>query len=154
MKTVNRVNKDRYYLNIAKAVSERSTCLKRQYGCVIVSNDEIISTGYNGSPRGDINCCDTGKCSRLDKPHNSGDYGECKSVHAEQNAIISASRRDMVGATMYLWGSEVTQPKNTVPQFEQFGPFRATIDKPEPCPICARMIKNAGIAKVVTVSSL
>lgn len=127
-----RISKNLYYLHIAKAVSERSTCLKRQYGAVIVKNDEIIATGYNGAPRGEENCCDLGVCKRMDKPHNSGDYADCHSVHAEQNAIISASRRDMLGATLYLWGGENGK----------------AIDA-EPCPICARLIKNAGIDTVI-----
>ena len=131
---INRPTKHEYYLGIAKAVCKRSTCLKRRYGCVIVNNDEIIATGYNGNPRGMTNCCDTGKCLRLNKPHNSGDYSDCHSVHAEQNAMLSASRRDMIGATMYLYG-------------EEYG----TQIKAEPCPICARMIANSGIARVVVM---
>ncbi len=127
-----RPSKDKYYLGIAKAVCKRSTCLKRKYGCVIVNNDEIIATGYNGNPRNMTNCCDIGKCLRLDKPHNSGDYSDCHSVHAEQNAMLSASRREMIGATMYLYGEE-----NGV-----------EIDA-RPCPICGRMIANSGIVKIV-----
>ena len=128
-----RPSKDMYYLGIAKAVSKRSTCLKRQYGAVIVNNDEIISTGYNGNPRGLNNCIDLGFCSRLDKPHNSGDYSDCGSVHAEQNAMLSASRKDMLGATLYLYGEE--DGKSIIA---------------EPCPICQRMIINAGIKHVVS----
>ena len=127
-----RPTKDQYYMNIAKAVCKRSTCLKRKYGCVIVNNDEIIATGYNGNPRGMTNCCDTGKCLRLNKPHNTGDYSDCHSVHAEQNAMLSASRRDMIGAIMYLYGEE----------------FGAEIEA-KPCPICGRMIANSGIIKIV-----
>jgi len=127
-----RPDKITYYLDIARAVSERSTCLKRQYGAVIVKNDEIIATGYNGAPRGEDNCCDLGVCKRMDKPHNSGDYVDCHSVHAEQNAIISASRRDMLGATLYLWSGENGKAVDA-----------------EPCPICARLIKNAGIDTVI-----
>lgn len=127
-----RMCKDLYYLNIAKTVSMRSTCLKRQYGAVIVKNDEIISTGYNGSPRGEENCCDRGKCSRMDVPHNSGDYSDCHSVHAEMNAIISAPRSEMLGATLYLYGREGD-----------------TAVRSKPCPICERLIKNAGIISVI-----
>ena len=127
-----RPSKDSYYLDIAKAVCARSTCLKRKYGCVIVNNDEIIATGYNGNPRGMTNCCDIGKCMRIDKPHNSGDYSDCHSVHAEQNAMLSTSRRDMIGATMYLYGEENGVQVNAVP-----------------CPICTRMIANSGITRVV-----
>lgn len=130
-----RLSKDEYYINIAKAVSKRSTCLKRQYGAVIINNDEIVSTGYNGSPRGVINCCDTGVCKRLSKPNNSGDYSDCHSVHAEQNAIISASRKEMIGATLYLYGEENGK----------------AIEDCIPCPICSRMIKNSGIIRVVSI---
>ena len=127
-----RISIDHYYLNIAKSVSLRSSCLKRQYGCVIVNNKEIIATGYNGSPRGCQNCCDRGYCKRLDVPHNSGCYDECDSVHAEQNAFISASRKDMLGATLYLYGEENGHPIDC-----------------EMCPICKRMAINAGIKEVV-----
>lgn len=130
-----RLSKDEYYINIAKAVSKRSTCLRRQYGAVIVNNDEIVSTGYNGSPRGEVNCCDIGACKRLDKPHNSGDYSDCHSVHAEQNAIISASRKEMIGATLYLYGEEDGK----------------IIENCVPCPICSRMIKNSGIIRIVNI---
>lgn len=129
-----RLSKDEYYINIAKAVSKRSTCLRRQYGAVIINNDEIISTGYNGSPRGEVNCCDIGACKRLNKPHNSGDYSDCHSVHAEQNAIISASRKEMIGATLYLYGEEDGK----------------IIESCVPCPICSRMIKNSGIVRIVS----
>ena len=126
-----RPDKDEYYFGICRAVSRRSTCLRRQYGAVIVNNDEIISTGYNGSPRGETNCCDTGICYRTGHEHNDGNYGDCRSVHAEQNAIISASRSEMIGSTLYLVG------------FENGKEIAA-----EPCPICKRMIKNAGISYV------
>lgn len=136
---MSRIEKYKYYLEIAKAASKRSTCLKRHYGAVIVKNDEVIATGYNGSPRGCINCCDIGKCNRLNKPHNSGDYSDCHSVHAEQNAMISASRNEMQNSIMYLYGEELGN-----------GIFIGTkawneIKNPEPCPICARMLLNAGI---------
>lgn len=129
---MNRISIDNYYLNIAKAVSARSSCLKRQYGCVIVNNREIIATGYNGSPRDSLNCCDEGVCKRLHEPHNSGNYDGCNSVHAEQNALISASRKDMFGGTLYLYGEE-----------------SGTVIDCEMCPICNRMAKNAGIVEVV-----
>lgn len=134
-----RPTKDNYYLDIAVAVSKRSTCIKRHYGCVIVSNDEICATGYNGNPRGVFNCCDTCTCTRLDKPHNTGDYSDCSSVHAEQNALISVSRRDMIGGTLYLACEE---RKN--------GKYIECAEDISPCPICMRMIKNSGIAKIVT----
>lgn len=132
-----RPDKDAYYLDIAKAVSARSTCLRRQYGAVIVKNDVIIATGYNGGVRGGINCCDIGHCRRQHMPHNSGNYNQCHSIHAEQNAIISPSRADMIDATMYLYGSENGHD----------------IENVEPCPICRRMICNAGITELVTKTS-
>lgn len=140
--------KDNYYLHIAQTVSERSTCLKRHYGCVIVNNDEIIATGYNGNPREEKNCCDSGVCNRLNKPHNSGDYSDCHSVHAEQNAMLSAARKDMIGATMYIAGFEAMHSS----MYEE-GTMRE-IYPCEPCPICERMIRNAGISRVVTTSSI
>lgn len=137
-----RITKDEYYLGVALAVSKRSTCLKRHYGCVIVKNGEIIATGYNGSPRGEVNCCDNGYCGRLDKPHNSGDYSDCHSVHAEQNAMLEACRKDLIGSTMYLACEEKHFTFST-------GDVWSEVLNSEPCPICARMIKNAGITRVV-----
>ena len=100
-----RTSKENYYLDIADAVLQRSTCLRRMYGAIIVRNDEIISTGYNGAPRGRINCTDAGRCARVEMNIPSGErYELCRSVHAEANAIISASRRDMIGSTLYLVG--------------------------------------------------
>lgn len=135
-----RIDKTRYYLNIAKAVAARSTCLRRNYGCVIVKNDEIIATGYNGAARGEDNCCDKyDTCPRSHKTHNSGDYSDCPAVHAEQNAMLSASRNDMLGADLYLFGLDA--------------PTGTALVTHEPCPICLRMIKNAGIRYVVTPSA-
>lgn len=128
-----RPTRDEYYLNIAKAVAARSTCLRRQYGAVIVNNNEIIATGFNGAVRGGENCCDLGECPRQDAPHNSGNYGTCRGVHAEQNAIISAARRDMIGGTIYLFGLE--NGKEIVDIM--------------PCPLCQKMIINAGLKRVV-----
>ena len=100
---IDRRDKINYYLDIAETVAERSTCLRRCYGAIIVNNDEIISTGYNGAPRGRKNCIDLGRCIREELKIPSGErYELCRSVHAEQNCIISASRRDMLGATLYL----------------------------------------------------
>ena len=129
-----RISKENYYLSIAAEVARRSTCLRRQYGEVIVKNDEIVATGYNGAPRGDENCCDVGSCwrERNNIPHGE-QYEKCVAVHAEQNAIISASRRDMLGSTLYLSGFDAGRP----------------IEDATPCLICARLIKNAGIARVV-----
>ena len=134
--SLNRKSKDEYYLNIVEAVLERSACLRRKYGAVIVNDDEIISTGYNGSPGGEVNCCDTGYCYRKHKriPHGER-YEACRSVHAEMNAIISASRRDMINSTLYLAGIEAD------------GSLVADI---APCPICLRLILNAGIKAIVT----
>lgn len=133
-----RPSKDYYYLNIAAEVAKRSTCLRRQYGAVIVKNDEIISTGYNGAARGEDNCSDIySSCPRSHKPHNSGDYSDCPAVHAEMNAIISTARKDMIGATLYLacWEDG----------------HRIYTDV-APCPICERLIKNAGIKEIITIS--
>lgn len=140
-----RIGKDEYYLGIALAVSKRSNCLKRHYGCVIVKNDEIIATGYNGSPRGERNCCDIGECKRMDVPHNSGDYSDCNSVHAEQNAMLSASRKDMIGAKMYLAGEERRWSEIN----QSFFDWKEVKDC-TPCPICERMIKNTGITDVIS----
>lgn len=136
-----RISKDEYYLGIAKAVSKRSTCLKRRYGCVIVNNDEIIATGYNGAPRGETNCCDTDECKRMNVPHNSGDYSDCYSVHAEQNAMLSASRKEMIGATLYLVGEEFYDAYDR--------DIWEEVKDAIPCSICKRMIKNAGIIRMV-----
>ena len=98
-----RIDKTNYYLDIAQTVSERSTCLRRHYGAIIVQNDEIVSTGYNGAPRGRKNCIDLGYCTREAMNIPSGErYELCRSVHAEANAIISASRREVLGATLYM----------------------------------------------------
>ena len=103
-----RVSKINYYLDIAEAVSERGTCLRRNYGAIIVNNDEIISTGYVGAPRGRKNCSDLGKCMRMELNIPRGErYEVCRSVHAEANAIISAPRSEMLGGTLYLCGKEV-----------------------------------------------
>ena len=102
-----RMSKDKYYLNIADAVLDRSTCLRRKYGAIIVKNDEILSTGYNGAPRGRVNCSELGYCNREQLNIPSGQrYELCRSVHAEANAIISAARRDMIGGTLYLVGRD------------------------------------------------
>ena len=136
---MSRISKDAYYLNIAREVAARSTCLRRNYGAVIVKNDEIIATGYNGSARGEDNCCDIHQvCPRAHMAHNSGDYSDCPAVHAEQNAIISAPRRDMIGATLYLVG--ISADSGNV------------LNNTEPCPICRRMILNSGIERIVTMN--
>lgn len=128
-----RISKKEYYLNIAKAVAQRSTCIRRQYGAVIVKNDEIIATGYNGSARGEENCCDIGTCwrERNNIPHGQ-QYEKCVAVHAEQNAIISAPRDKLIGSTIYIYGEE-----------------NGKAIEARPCEICHRMIINAGIENVV-----
>lgn len=127
-----RISKPEYYLNIAKAVALRSTCIRRKYGAVIVKDDRIIATGYNGSARGERNCCDTGECWREmnNIPHGER-YEECVAVHAEDNAISQAGR-ETIGATLYLAG------------FEDGEVIRA-----RPCMMCRRKIKNAGISRIV-----
>ena len=131
-----RMSKEDYYLNIADAVLERSTCMRRKYGAIIVRSDEIISTGYNGAPRGRKNCSDLGYCTREAMCIPSGErYELCRSVHAEANAIISASRRDMIGATLYLVGRDA----------KTGGLLHDTTS----CSMCRRQIINSGIVKVV-----
>lgn len=132
-----RLSKKDYYLRIAETIAMRSTCLRRQYGAVIVKNDQIISTGYNGAARGEDNCCDCGECwrERNGIPHGE-QYEKCVAIHAEQNAIISASRLDMIGATLYLAGFENGK--------------RMPSEEVKPCLICGRMIKNAGIDEVIS----
>lgn len=131
-----RTSKENYYLGIADAVLERSTCMRRKYGAIIVHNDEIISTGYNGAPRGRRNCSDLGCCTREELQIPSGQrYELCRSVHAEANAIISASRRDMVGATIYLVGKDA-----------QTGELLGDATS---CAMCRRQVINSGIQRVV-----
>ena len=131
-----RIDKDNYYLDIAGTVLERSTCLRRHYGAIIVQNDEIVSTGYNGAPRGRKNCGDLGWCTREAMNIPSGErYELCRSVHAEANAIISASRREVLGATLYM----VCRDPAT----------GALIPGSTSCSMCRRLIINAGISKVV-----
>ena len=132
----NRTSKQNYYLDIAESVLERSTCLRRKYGAIIVRNDEIISTGYNGAPRGRRNCSDLGRCTRESLNIPSGErYELCRSVHAEANAIISASRRDMVGGTLYLVGRDARTGD--------------LLHDATSCLMCRRMVINAGLEKVV-----
>lgn len=136
----NRTNKQNYYLDIADSVLNRATCLRRKYGAIIVRNDEIISTGYNGAPRGRRNCSDLGFCTREFMKIPSGErYELCRSVHAEANAIISASRRDMIGATLYLVGRDAKT--NELSKDAMC------------CSMCKRQIINAGIDRVVIRTS-
>ena len=134
MKT--RIGKDEYYLNIAESASERGTCLRRNYGAIIVNNDEIISTGYVGAPRNRTNCSDRQFCIREQLNVTRGTrYELCRSVHSEANAIISASRDKMLGGTMYLCGKDA--------KTDEYVPGA------EPCSMCKRLIINAGIEKVI-----
>ena len=131
-----RTGKENYYLDIADTVSERATCLRRRYGAIIVRNDEIIATGYNGAPRGRRNCTDVNCCAREEMKIPSGErYELCRSVHAEANAIISAPRRDMIDAVLYLSGRAAASGD--------------LLSDTTPCSMCRRMIINAGIERVV-----
>ena len=131
-----RIDKINYYLDIAESVLERGTCIRRNFGAVIVKNVEIISTGYVGAPRGRKNCSDLGYCRREELKVPRGErYELCRSVHAEQNAIISAKRNDMIDSTLYLVGKDY-KTKEYVP-------------KARPCALCKRMIINAGIKQVI-----
>ena len=131
----NRISKIDMYLNCAENFAYRSTCIKRKYGVVIVKNDVVISTGYNGSPRGFENCCDIGKCPRVEKDMHQGEgYGICRAVHAEANALLNCSREQTIGADLYLTG---------------INPDDNSIHRAKPCPICARTIIQAGINNVI-----
>ena len=100
-----RISKENYYLDIAQTVAERSTCLRKKYGAIIVKNDTIVSTGYVGAPRGRKNCSDLCRCMRDEMNIPRGErYEMCRSVHAEMNAIINASREQMLDGVMYLAG--------------------------------------------------
>lgn len=133
---MDRRDKDNYYLDIAETVSERGTCIRRNYGSIIVKNDEIISTGYTGAPRGRQNCIDRKVCIREELKVARGTHYElCRSVHSEANAIISASRRDMIGATLYLVGKDAKT--------------KEYIQNANSCSMCKRMIINSGIENVI-----
>ncbi|MGE5626819.1 MAG: deoxycytidylate deaminase [Solirubrobacterales bacterium] len=133
---MDRKDKNNYYLDIADTVLIRGTCLRRNYGAIIVKNDEIISSGYTGAPRGRKNCSDLEKCQREEMKVPRGTHYElCRSVHSEANAIISASRRDMLGSTLYLVGRDAKTNEIVV--------------NANPCAMCKRMIINAGICNVI-----
>lgn len=136
MEAYKRRDKINYYLDIAETVLERSTCLRRKFGAIIVKNDSIVSTGYVGAPRGRANCVDLGHCTRekLNVPKGQR-YELCRSVHAEANAIIAASRAETLGATLYLACHDAKTG-------ELYGDV-------EPCSMCKRMIINAGISTVI-----
>lgn len=131
---IKRISKEDTYLNVAETFAYRSTCIKRKYGAVIVKNDTVISTGYNGSPRGYQNCCDEGVCPRVERNLHQGEgYDICRAVHAEQNALLNCSREQTMGADLYLAGVD---------------PVNNLVHKAKPCPLCARMIIQAGIKNV------
>ena len=133
---MDRISKENYYLDIAETVLERATCLRRVYGAIIVKNDEIISTGYNGAPRGRANCVDMGYCSREAMKVPRGErYELCRSVHAEANAIISASRNECIGADLYLVGKDAKTGQ--------------ILGDATSCSMCRRTIINAGLSRVV-----
>lgn len=126
-----------YYLCIADAVALRATCIRRRYGAVIVKDDVIVGTGYCGSPRGGVNCCDTGKCEREKRGAKRGEHYEwCNSVHAEQNAIIPTDSEKLKGATMYIVGREVSTDE---------------LCDSSPCDMCRRVIINSQISKIVYI---
>lgn len=130
-----RISKDRYYLSIAEMAARAEHLSAPVLGAIIVNNDEIVSTGYNGAPRGEMNCCDCGYCEREAKGVPKGErYELCVAVHAEQNAIISASRREMDGGTIYIVGIDAKD---------------GSYANPTPCLICRRLIVNAGITRCV-----
>ncbi|KEH97634.1 deoxycytidylate deaminase [Clostridium massiliodielmoense] len=131
-----RIDKCNYYLDICQTILERGTCLRRNFGAIIVKNDEIISSGYTGSPRGRKNCSDLKYCRREELNVERGTrYELCRSVHAEQNAIISARRQDMLGGILYLAGKEMSTGQ--------------LVKNAAPCSLCKRFIINAGISKVI-----
>ena len=131
-----RRDKHNYYLDIAETVLERGTCLRRNYGTIVVKNDEIVSTGYTGAPRGRKNCLDLGFCHRVKMNIPRGErYEMCRSVHSEANAIISASRNELLGATIYLVGKDYETGE--------------LVKDASSCAMCKRMIINAGIEKVI-----
>ena len=131
-----RVSKINYYLDIAETVSERSTCLRKRYGAIIVKNDVIVSTGYNGAPRGRKNCSDIGSCMRdtLNIPRGER-YELCRSIHAEANAIIAAAREQMIGADLYM---ACTDPADG-----------SIVPNTCSCMMCKRQVINAGIKEVI-----
>ena len=129
-----RISKIDTYLNCAEVFAYRSTCIKRKYGAVIVKDDVVVSTGYNGAPRGLPNCCDLGQCPRMERDMHQGEgYGICRAIHAEANALLNCSRQQTVGADLYLVG---------------VNPGDNSIHRAKPCPICARTIIQAGIRNV------
>ena len=136
MIAMTRRDKENYYLDIAEAVASRGTCLRRNFGAIIVKNDQIVATGYTGAPRGRKNCSDLGYCLRekMNVPRGQR-YELCRSVHAEANAIISAARSEMIGSTLYLVGKDAKTG--------------ALVPDANSCSMCKRQIINAGISRVI-----
>jgi dCMP deaminase len=138
-----RISRQQGYLEIAKAVSLRSTCVRRRYGCVIVNNDEIVGTGFNGASRGEINCIDGGVDYCIRKKNNipqGSNYEQCFGIHSEMNGIISAGRKLCLGASLYLYGFDVEKNEE--------------IQSPSPCKICSKIIKNSGIKEIITIAGV
>lgn len=134
-KSGKRISKIDAYLNCAEVFAHRSTCVKRKYGAVIVKDDAVVSTGYNGAPRGFDNCNEIGKCPRIELNMHQGEgYGICRAIHAEANALLNCSRQQTLGADLYLAG---------------VNPADNSVHKAKPCPICARTIIQAGINNVI-----
>lgn len=130
-----RISKTDAYLNCAEVFAHRSTCLKRKYGAVIVKDDAVVSTGYNGAPRGFDSCFDIGRCPRMEQNMHQGEgYGICRAIHAEANALLNCSRQQTLGADLYLAG---------------INPEDNSVHKAKPCPVCARTIIQAGIKNVI-----
>ena len=133
-----RPSKDEYYLEIAKAVGLRSPCMRKKFGAIIVKNDSIVVTGYNGPPRGGVNCYDIG-CIRdeLKVPHYSAYDVNCPAVHAEENCLVNAARNGakVLGGTLYIQG---------------VSPEDGSLVESRPCHRCRRALINAGIAGVIT----
>ncbi len=130
-----RISKIDTYLNVAETFAYRSTCIKRKYGAVIVKDDTVVSTGYNGSPRGYENCCDIGECPRIKLNMHQGEgYGICRAIHAEQNALLNCSREQTKGADLYLAG---------------VNPEDNSVHRAKPCPVCVRLLIQAGIRNVI-----
>ncbi len=135
-----RISKENYYLDMAEVALERSTCLRRKWGAIIVKNDEIVASGYNGAPRGRKNCDDIGYCTREKMNIPRGErYELCRSVHAEANAIISAARSDILDGILYMVGVEAKTHEY--------------VKNARPCAMCKRMIINSGIKKIVVRNS-
>ena len=136
MIAMTRRDTENYYLDIAEAVASRGTCLRRNFGAIIVKNDQIVATGYTGAPRGRKNCSDLGYCLRekMNVPRGQR-YELCRSVHAEANAIISAARSEMIGSTLYLVGKDAKTG--------------ALVPDANSCSMCKRQIINAGISRVI-----